>query len=287
MKKLLVMITAAVLFLCSCIAVNAETVYRYGDWTLTAFSAAGDYAFGVRSYEGEAPAVTVPDNYGGYPVVAVNAYAFTANTVLKEIVLSSQITSVGSGAFLSAACLEKVTLTQAVLSIGESAFAYTPALKEINLEDSSVENVGKNAFINSGIDEISLPGTCTAIGSNAFAMCGGLNKITIPDSVTSISDNAFRDSPNAVIYATAGSFAVVYAKTQKIDYICTDEPEPVPGDVNCDGRVSIGDVTELQRHIAGLIKLNSSALLRADINQDGRADISDATAIQMFIAEYD
>ena len=59
--------------LCSCIAVSAETVYRYGDWTLTAISGAGSYAFGLRSYEGENTAVTAPDNYGGYPIVEGDA----------------------------------------------------------------------------------------------------------------------------------------------------------------------------------------------------------------------
>ena len=143
MKKILVIITAVTLLLCSCIAVGAETVYRYGDWTLTAISGASSYAFGLRSYEGEDTAVTAPDNYGGYPIVAVNSYAFSANNTLRKLTLGEQIASIGTGAFLSAADLEKVTLTSSVVSIGESAFAYTPALKEVNLEDSSVESVKK------------------------------------------------------------------------------------------------------------------------------------------------
>lgn len=106
-------------------------------------------------------------------------------------------------------------------------------------------------------------------------------------SVCSISDSAFRDSPNVVIYAPAGSYAVTYAKEHRIEYMCTDEPEPVLGDVNDDGDINIGDVTELQRHLAELIKLNRSALLKADANQDGEVNISDATALQMFLAEYE
>ena len=241
MKKLTVIITAVIILLCSCIAVNAETVYRYGDWTLSASTGAGGYAFSVRSYDGSDAVVTVPGDYGGYPVTAINAYAFAANKTVRKLTLNEKNTAIGEGAFFAAEKLETVTLTP------------------------SVDTIGKNAF----------------------AQCENLTKIEIPGNDTEISDNAFQNSPKAVIYAASNSSAVAYAKEHKIDYVCTDEPEPVLGDVNCDGFVSIGDVTELQRHIAGLIKLNSSALLRADINQDGRADISDATAIQMFIAEYD
>ena len=286
MKKLIVIITAVTLLLCSCIAVGAETIYRYGDWTLTAISGASSYAFGLRSYEGEDTAVTAPDNYGGYPIVAVNSYAFSANNTLRELTLGDQIASIGTGAFLSADDLEKVTLTSSVVSIGESAFAYTPALKEVNLYDSSVESVKKNTFAGSGIKEIALPDTCTAIGDNAFATCSELNKITIPDSVAEISGSAFRNSPNVVICATVDSYAVAYAKKNKIDYVCTDEPEPVLGDVNCDGIVSIGDVTELQQHTADLIKLNKSALFKADVDKNGTVDVSDATEIQRYLAKF-
>lgn len=218
MKKIITMITVVAVILFSCISASAVTVYRYGDWTLTVISGADGYAFGVRSYEGEETAVTVPDNYGGYPIVALNAYAFSANTTLREIVLSDQIVSIGNGAFLLATNLEKITMTSPVCSI---------------------------------------------------------------------SDSAFRDSPNVVIYAPAGSYAVTYAKEHRIEYMCTDEPEPVLGDVNDDGDINIGDVTELQRHLAELIKLNRSALLKADANQDGEVNISDATALQMFLAEYE
>lgn len=286
MKKIIVMITAVIVLLCSCIAVSAESVYRYGDWTLTAVSGVDGYAFGLRSYEGEDSVVTVPDNYGGYPIVAVNGYAFSANKTLREIILSNQIATVGNGAFLSAANLEKVTLTPSVLTIGESAFGYTLALKEVNLADSSIESVSKNAFIGSGIEAVALPDTCTAIGDNAFAQCDELKTIMIPDTVTAISNNAFRSSPKVVIYAAADSYAVAYAKEHQIEYVCTGETDLILGDVNDDGTVNIGDVSELQQYLAELLKLDRNALLKADANQNGTVDISDATAIQMFIAEY-
>lgn len=280
-------LVAAVVVFCSCIAVGAESVYRYGDWTLTAVSAADGYAFGLRSYEGGESVVTVPDNYGGYPIVAVNGYAFSANTTLREITLSDQIASVGNGAFLSAANLEKVTLTSSVLSVGESAFAYTPALKEINLSDSSIESVSKNAFISSGIEAVALPDTCTAIGDSAFARCGELDTIIIPDSVTVISSSAFRESPRVVIYAAADSYAIAYAKENQIEYVYTGAADLILGDVNGDRTVNISDVAELQQYLAELIKADKNALLKADANQNGTVDISDATAIQMYLAEYD
>ena len=145
----------------------------------------------------------------------------------------------------------------------------------------------KNTFAGSGIKEIALPDTCTAVGDNAFTVCNELNKIAIPDSVAEISGSAFRNSPNVVICATVDSYAVAYAKKNKIDYVCTDEPEPVLGDVNCEGIVSIGDVTELQQHTADLIKLNNNALLKADVDKNGTVDVTDATEIQRYLAKFD
>ena len=63
-------------------------------------------------------------------------------------------------------------------------------------------------------------------------------------------------------------------------------PVTLLGDTNMDGRVTIQDVTEIQRHLADISKLTGSALKNADYNQDGKMTIDDATAIQRFLAEF-
>lgn len=61
----------------------------------------------------------------------------------------------------------------------------------------------------------------------------------------------------------------------------------VRGDADGDGRVTISDVTKIQRILADLeYDTDGSVAMRADINGD-RLDISDATAIQRWLAEYE
>ena len=64
------------------------------------------------------------------------------------------------------------------------------------------------------------------------------------------------------------------------------EPAYMPGDVNGDGRVTIGDVTEIQRYIAELCDFDRRAFLAGDVNRDGDVTVADATLLQRYLAEY-
>ena len=57
------------------------------------------------------------------------------------------------------------------------------------------------------------------------------------------------------------------------------------GDADGDGKVSIKDVTAVQRHIAEYEDVAN--IKAADVNRDGVITIDDATALQMYLAEYD
>lgn len=59
------------------------------------------------------------------------------------------------------------------------------------------------------------------------------------------------------------------------------------GDTNFDGKITIGDVTAIQRHLAELGVFTEEQLSLADTNGDGKVDISDATYLQKYLAEFD
>jgi hypothetical protein len=60
------------------------------------------------------------------------------------------------------------------------------------------------------------------------------------------------------------------------------------GDANGDGRVTIDDVTELQKFTAKLTVSNAESLIKCgDVNRDGVINIIDVTAIQKYIAGYE
>ena len=78
------------------------------------------------------------------------------------------------------------------------------------------------------------------------------------------------------------------------DYM-TDEVDEFPlvpyseraGDVDGDGKITVSDVTVIQRHIAEFFELTGARRSAADTNRDGMITISDVTLLQMYLAEYD
>ena len=59
------------------------------------------------------------------------------------------------------------------------------------------------------------------------------------------------------------------------------------GDSNLDGRITVSDVTAIQRYLVELENFTDEQILLADTNGDGEIDIADATHLQMYIAEFD
>ena len=59
------------------------------------------------------------------------------------------------------------------------------------------------------------------------------------------------------------------------------------GDADIDRKVSIKDVTCIQRKLAELPLGSSFSELAADADGNGKLEISDATAIQRWLAEFD
>ena len=55
-----------------------------------------------------------------------------------------------------------------------------------------VKSIGRNAFRDTGVAEVSLPEGLDSIGYRAFAFCGHLRKIRLPDSLQYIGREAFR-----------------------------------------------------------------------------------------------
>ena len=70
-------------------------------------------------------------------------------------------------------------------------------------------------------------------------------------------------------------------------YFTIGEDDYAIGDVNRDGRVSIRDVTAIQRHLADLDLIPEKYLYLADTNGNGTVDIDDATHLQNYLAEFD
>lgn len=79
--------------------------------------------------------------------------------------------------------------------------------------------VDDEAFVgNSTIQSVVAPDGLQVIGTRAFADCANLKCITLPDSVSHIAEDAFENTPDVVIFASAGSYAWQWAEKQGIPH---------------------------------------------------------------------
>ena len=141
------------------------------------------------------------------------------------------------------------------------------------------------------VTELVIPSTLdgykvTEIGSYAFRDCSSLTGITIPSSVTSIGDDAFCGCDKLTIYGEKNSAAESYAETYGIAFVALGESaHGKVGDTNGDGKVTVADATQIQKHLANILKLEGAELEAADTNGDGKVTVADATQIQKYLAK--
>ena len=149
-------------------------------------------------------------------VTSIGNYAFQGCNNLNSITIPNSVTSIGSSAFYRCSSLTSITIPDKVTSIGNYAFNGCSGLTSITIPDS-VTSIGSGAFQDcSGLTSITIPANVTTIGYSVFAACSGLTSIAIPDGVTSIGISAFHKCskltsitiPNSV--TSIGSSAFYY-----------------------------------------------------------------------------
>ena len=118
--------------------------------------------------------------------------AYSGNTEIQYLVITSGVTSIGSDAFASCYTLTTVTFAEdsQLASIGDYAFNYCTDLTSIEIP-ASVTSIGMNAFNGcTGLTSITIPASVTSIGNYAFSGCGSLATMTVE------AGNANYDSRN-------------------------------------------------------------------------------------------
>lgn len=268
----------------------------------------------ITNYYGNDLNVIIPDYIFTRPVTAIQKWLFANNTDIQSVTIPDTVSTIPRGAFYNCAELKTVTMGDNVTEIGESAFEKCLFLENINLS-SSLTTIGDEAFYDCRrLKTLDLPATVTTIGEEAFTNCRSLqslvipegvqklgndssvgfgmfenckslSEITIPASVTSIQSNAFDGCANVTIRGKVNSYAESYAAANQLPFSKIDS-EPV-GDANGDGRITVSDVTVIQRFLADLQHFSAAQISLADTNGDGKVDINDATHLQKFLAEFE
>ena len=128
-------------------------------------------------------------------------------SLIKSVVISDGVTSIGYGAFYNCSSLTSVTIPDSVTSIGGHAFDGCSSLTSVTIPDG-----------------------VTSIGNGAFYKCSSLTSVTIPDSVTSIGSWAFYGCSKLKDIAFAGSKdawasiekgGAAFSTSPRIHYNCT------------------------------------------------------------------
>ncbi|MBQ7827673.1 MAG: leucine-rich repeat protein [Clostridia bacterium] len=184
--------------------------------------------------------------------------------VIPETIGGCPVTKIGDGAFKDDTQIGGVTLPDTLREIGNEAFA--------------------NCF---NLVEITLPDSVTHIGERAFEGDFQLTKVTFGTGISGIGQGAFDGCTEVTfyLYTERPSVAFGYAVDNGIPYVSLSPVEHVMGDVTCDGKVALADVSLILTYVAGWDV--TVELSYADVTGDGFVTLADVSRILQYIAGWD
>ena len=202
---------------------------------------------------------------------------------------------IGNSSFRGAIHLQELVMPKSLRTIQNNAFFGCTSLESINVPNG-VTTIGSGAFSHcSSVSSADLPATLTELGYNAFYNVPDLTSLTVrattpPTCEVHMDSHSHQISEPFIsdhyanvelIVPTGCAQAYRQANIWKkfINISEADFPEEfIRGDVNCDGAVTIGDVTTLIDYLLGGSSTTIS-LSGADVNEDGNVSIGDVTAL--------
>ena len=136
---------------------------------------------------------TIPNIVLGSNVQSIGSFAFYNCSSLTQIDLPN-ISSISSYAFANCSNLTQIDIPNSVESVGDYAFNYCPKLEIANIgedEESLAQSIGEYAFENCGkLKQVNMF-NITSIGSFAFSSCHKLKISDLPASLVTLNEGAF------------------------------------------------------------------------------------------------
>ena len=230
--KRLISLLVAVCMMITMLPLSAVTAFAADTSSTTGTASYGDYEYDytINTEDGTATItkfralvdgsydITIPTDFGRFPVTAIGDDAFRGCSALKKVTIPQSVTSIGDSAFTGCRNLDSLTINDAATSIGNRAFTECPLTTTLSL-GKKITTIGDEAFYDCrGLTSVTIPPSVTSIGKKAFYQCIHLKtlsfgeniktnietigdeafyycieleSVTIPQSVTSIGNDAF------------------------------------------------------------------------------------------------
>lgn len=149
----------------------------------TGLTAIDDYAF---TYCSNLKEVTIPEN-----VTTIGTSSFASCHHLDNLVLPGIVSSVGNEAFMACVGMQNLSLSEGLKIIGEAAFSGCNQLKQITLPEG-IETINAHAFEGCGsLISVVIPKDVSLVGEAAFAYCNKLESIFVGEGITRLGSEVF------------------------------------------------------------------------------------------------
>lgn len=224
--------------------------------------------------------------------------AFDGCIKLTSIVIPQGVESIEGGAFLNCSNLTDVTLSRNT-KVDGGVYANFPDATIHYYEDNNSVGAKKPDFTSVSAQNLSSDTNGSQITAeysnkvaNAYYIIAVVKDPNAEDVLSAdnliyinqyTADNSGKISASLSVPKDVGdNYDVVIFGAEG----GTDVPDkPEKGDVNGDGKVTVDDVTTIQKYIADAVKFDDAQITVADVNNDGKVNIDDVTMIQKFIAD--
>ena len=291
-KSIISLMLAVLIAACGMLVVKADTVIKLDGYTYML----NDKGLAVLvGWDNSSDTLYVPYTIGSTLVAEIGDSAFKNDDFIKHLDLhdARRMYHIGEFAFTNSVLEGELIITTQVTYVGTAAFENCDSLTSV-VYGSDGGIVSAQCFNKcDALETVTLSDYVTTIKQYAFANCPSLTTIVIPKKTESIDATAFSNSPNVVIKCYYGSYAAEFAKENGIQYEILD-PENIPvectfilGDADGDGIVTIIDATKVQRVLAGLDGDDDGMIaLRSTTDAAEPMNIMDATRIQRYLAGF-
>ena len=207
--KRLISLLVAVCMMITMLPLSAVTAFAEDTSAPTGTASYGDYEYDytINTEDGTATItkfralvdgsydITIPTDFGRFPVTAIGDDAFRGCSALKKVTIPQSVTSIGDSAFAGCHNLNSLTINDAATSIGNRAFTECPLTTTLSL-GKKITTIGDEAFYDCrGLTSVTIPPSVTSIGKKAFLQCIHLKTLSfgenIKTNIETIGDDAF------------------------------------------------------------------------------------------------